>query len=60
MYLPARISSNMDLLSNSAGMLIGALLAVSITAWPGLLARLKHSRSSLFQHGKEMDFGWPC
>jgi len=57
MYLPARISSNMDLLSNSAGMLTGTLLAVSITAWPWLLTRLTHSRSNLFQHGKEMDFG---
>lgn len=57
MYLPARISSNMDLLSNSAGMLAGVLLAVSITAWPGLVARLTHLRSSLFQHGHAMDFG---
>ncbi|MFZ2542387.1 MAG: VanZ family protein [Gallionella sp.] len=57
MYLPTRISSNMDLLSNSVGMLIGTLLAVSITSWPWLLARLTHWRSSLFQQGKEMDFG---
>jgi len=57
MYLPTRISSNMDLLSNSAGMLIGALLAVSIASWPWLLGRLTHWRSSLFQHGKQMDFG---
>jgi VanZ family protein len=57
MYLPARISSNMDLLSNSAGMLTGALLAVGITSWPWLLARLTLWRSTLFQHGKEMDFG---
>lgn len=57
MYLPARISSNMDLLSNGAGMLIGALLAVSITSRTWLFARLTRSRSSLFQHGKAMDFG---
>lgn len=57
MYLPARISSNMDLLSNSAGMLTGALLAVGITSWPWLLARLTLWRGTLFQHGKEMDFG---
>jgi len=57
MYLPTRISSNMDLLSNSAGMLIGALLAVRITYWPWLLDLLTHWRSSLFQHGKQMDFG---
>ena len=57
MYLPARISSNMDMLSNSMGMLIGALLAVSMVSWSRLLTRLMHSRNNLFQHGKEMDFG---
>lgn len=57
MYLPGRISSNMDLLSNSAGMLLGGLLAARITLWPWLLARLTYWRSNLFQHGKEMDFG---
>jgi len=57
MYLPTRISSNMDLLSNSAGMLFGALLAVRITYWPWLLNLLTHWRSSLFKHGKETDFG---
>jgi len=57
MYLPARISSNMDLLSNSTGTLIGAMLAVSITSWPWLLDRMTHWRGSLFQHGKQMDFG---
>ncbi len=57
MYLPARISSNMDLLSNSTGMLMGVLLAVRIASWPWLLNRLTHWRSSLFLHGKEMDFG---
>lgn len=57
MYLPTRTSSNMDLLSNSAGALIGALLAVSITSWPWLFTRLTRWRSGLFHHGKEMDFG---
>ena len=57
MYLPTRISSNMDILSNSVGMLIGALLAVALIFWPWLLTRLTYWRSSLFQHGKEMDFG---
>jgi len=57
MYLPTRISSNMDLLSNSAGMLIGTLIAAGIISWPWLLDRLTFWRSSLFQHGKEMDFG---
>lgn len=57
MYLPARISSNVDLLANSAGTLIGALLAVSITSWPWLFSRLTRWRSRLFHHGQEMDFG---
>lgn len=57
MYLPARISSNTDLLANSLGALAGALLAVSITSWPWLFSRLTRWRSGLFHHGKEMDFG---
>lgn len=55
MYLPARISSNLDLLANSAGTLTGALLAVSIASWAWL--SLLRWRSGLFHHGKEMDFG---
>jgi len=57
MYLPMRTSSNLDLLTNSAGALIGALLAVSITSWPWLFTRLIRWRSGLFHHGKEVDFG---
>lgn len=57
MYLPTRISSNMDLLSNSIGTLIGALLAVSVASWTWLFDRLARWRSSLFHHGREMDFG---
>ena len=56
MYLPARISSNMDLLSNSVGALIGVLLAVSVASWTWLFSRLTHWRSGLFHHGHEMDF----
>jgi len=57
MYLPARISSNMDLLSNGAGALLGTLLAVSITSWAWFFTRLTRWRSGLFHQGKEMDFG---
>ncbi|MBK9161668.1 MAG: VanZ family protein [Nitrosomonadales bacterium] len=57
MFLPARISSNTDLLSNSMGALAGALLAVGITSRPRLLAHLTRWRSDLFHHGTEMDFG---
>src|SRR5665647_2759418 len=57
MYLPTRVSSNLDLLTNSVGALIGALLAVSMTSWTWLFSRLTHWRRDLFRHGKEMDFG---
>ncbi|MDO8262625.1 MAG: VanZ family protein [Gallionella sp.] len=57
MYLPTRISSNMDLLSNSTGALTGTLLAVRMTSWTWLIAKLTYWRSGLFHHGKEMDFG---
>jgi len=56
MYLPVRTSSNFDLLTNSSGTLVGALLAVSIapSAWFALLA---HWRQSLIRPGKTVDFG---
>ena len=57
MYLPTRISSNMDLLANGAGTLIGLLLAVSVASWGWLLGRLTRWRSGLFHQGKETDFG---
>ena len=57
MYLPMRISSNMDILTNSTGALIGALLAVSITSWTWFFSRITRLRNDLFRHGKEMDFG---
>ena len=57
MYLPTRISSNMDLLTNSSGALLGAVLAVSITSWTGLFSRITRWRNEFFGHGKEMDFG---
>ena len=57
MYLPTRVSSNLDLLTNSTGALLGALLAVSMTSWAWFFSRLTRWRSDLFRHGKEMDFG---
>jgi VanZ family protein len=57
MYLPTRTSSNLDLLTNSAGTLLGALLGVSMASWTGIFSRLSHWRSHFFHHGKEMDFG---
>jgi VanZ family protein len=57
MYLPTRISSNMDLLSNSVGGFLGAIIAVSITSWTWLFSNLERWRSHVFHHGNEMDFG---
>ena len=57
MYLPTRASSNLDMLTNVSGTLTGALLAVSISSWSWFRLGLTHWRSSLFRHGKEMDFG---
>lgn len=57
MYLPTRTSSNLDVLTNSTGALIGALLAVSMTSWTWFFSRLTRWRSHFFRHGHEMDFG---
>ena len=57
MYLPTRISSNMDMLSNITGDLAGALLAVSATSWSWFRTGLLRWRNHLFYLGPEMDFG---
>lgn len=56
MYLPGRISSNMDLLANTSGTLAGALLAASIapSIWFGAVMRW---RQQLFHGGRGADFG---
>lgn len=56
MYLPVRVSSNLDLLTNSMGALAGALLAASIAprAWFNYLVQW---RMWLFHRGSEVDFG---
>lgn len=56
MYLPARVSSNLDMLTNSAGALAGALLAAGIAPrrW---FAFLTQWRRWLFHRGNEVDFG---
>ncbi|MBI5006819.1 MAG: VanZ family protein [Nitrosomonadales bacterium] len=55
-WLPSRISSNSDILSNTTGMLIGALLAVTIVrqAW---FAHVTEWRIGLFRQGAGVDFG---
>jgi VanZ family protein len=56
MYLPMRTSSNLDLLTNSAGALAGALLAMRIapSAWFTALWRW---RQELVRQGRGVDFG---
>ncbi len=41
MFLPTRIASNVDLLSNSAGAALGALAAMLLTLWNNPLATLR-------------------
>lgn len=53
LYLPTRISSNLDLLTNSSGSLIGALLASSLAA--ALLPRIRNWRQTAIQDNS--DFG---
>lgn len=56
MYLPSRTSSNLDLLTNTAGCMIGALFAATVVplAWFELLMGW---RQRLFYSSKETDFG---
>lgn len=56
MYLPTRVSSSSDLLSNGAGTLLGAALSLIVArhAW---FAHVKNLHESWFKHGKNYDFG---
>lgn len=56
MYLPARVSSNSDLLSNSAGTLCGALIAGYLAAHAGY-ARLQRWHAHWFARGHISDLG---
>ncbi len=57
MYLPSRISSNLDWVANSLGALAGALLVVSMTARTALIARLQVHREYFFIAGNAANFG---
>jgi len=57
LYLPSRISSNTDLISNSVGTFFGALLATGLASQPWIIIRLNNWRSTVFKQGKEVDFG---
>ncbi|MDH2915446.1 MAG: VanZ family protein [Gallionella sp.] len=56
MYLPSRISSNADVLTNSFGAFVGGVLALAIAPreW---FARATQWRIALFQRGYGVDFG---
>jgi VanZ family protein len=56
-YLPARIASNLDVLCNLAGAVVGALLGLRFARWPlkeGPLGRLRHRA---FLPGTAVDVG---
>jgi VanZ family protein len=57
MYLPSRTSSNMDILSNTSGAVMGALLAVSIAPRAWFALHLVRWRMRLFHRGSSTDFG---
>lgn len=57
MYLPSRISSNLDLLTNCSGALLGALLAVSIEPRSWFKDYLTQRRLTLFQSGGNRNLG---
>ena len=57
MYLPNRVSSNFDLLTNSIGVLTGALLAVSIAPRAWFALHLANWRMRFIRTGTGADFG---
>jgi len=57
MYLPVRTSSNLDILTNSAGALAGALVAASIAPRAWFALHLKQWRMRLFRNHGSRDFG---
>jgi VanZ family protein len=56
MYLPMRTSSNIDLLTNSSGTLLGAILAIRAapSTW---FAKLAQRRQEMLRAGSTIDFG---
>lgn len=56
MYLPNRISSNMDVLTNAVGTLVGAVVAVRV-ADSGWFKAITQWRISLFAQGGGAEFG---
>lgn len=57
MYLPARVSSNLDLLNNSASTFIGALIGARIAPSAWLALNFARWRQSMFYTHGNRDFG---
>jgi VanZ family protein len=58
MFLPVRIASNIDLLANSLGALVGAMAAPLLAPTRALGARLHAARHRLFEEGMTADVGF--
>lgn len=56
-YLPGRVSSNLDLVTNTAGALFGAVVAARARAAPVITRRIASWRARLFLPGGETDLG---
>lgn len=57
MYLPSRISSNLDFVANSIGALLGTLLVAGMATRTVLISRLQIHRSHFFIAGNAANFG---
>ncbi len=57
MYLPSRVSSNLDILTNTSGSALGGLIAVSMSSWARLRLAVRRWRSHFFLHGRGSDLG---
>ena len=58
MFLPTRIASNVDLLANGLGALVGAIAAPLLAPTRALGARLHAMRHRLFEEGMTADVGF--
>lgn len=56
LYLPVRVSSKTDLISNSMGALLGAAVALNIAEYKWVLL-IKVWHDKWFKHGRHNDFG---
>jgi VanZ family protein len=57
MFLPTRDASTIDLLSNTVGAALGALIAVVFNGVPGLRQRIRAWRRRVFLEGRRGDLG---